>query len=901
MLIELTLTPKGHLFIRENTEGWSVSEKLADSLIRKFSSSNAAGLFYLIQENQLESIPSSFFYFKKMIKDFITRICHFAEGQTDEIDTVLASVKPDDSFFTFTVMDAPIMSGAEYITTEFLSGLWQELGTFLKNESLKSGENWRLYIQKLNPAWANVGKLVFHLAENKSPKSPAEPFIFMITFIHRLSEQEKPKHLPFSSAIKLYEKDKSALLALLKPLHIVAKKSDFIAGIIDTPYLYSTVALSADTAFQFIKDIPHFEETGIIVRMPKNWQQRTPDKVKVTIRLNTRRIKGESIFDFSPEVCLNGEVLTPEEIQKILASEQHLVSIKNQWVDANPELIKELLKKWQTAKEESGGILSFREGMRLLAGASIENEKTVLPSLGHDYDAVEAVDNLKKMLGDLANPNQISLPKLPNDLENILRPYQMVGVKWLWQMLELNLGCCLADDMGLGKTLQILSLLSLYQKRGDTKKIPGLLVVPASLLKNWELESKKFTPNLKLAILHPMMATKEQLELFEKDPQEFTSQYDLIVTTYGMVLKLETLSNIVWSVLIVDEAQAIKNPTSKQSRAIRNLKSNKKIALTGTPVENNLMDLWSLFDFISPGLLGKAKSFKEYVSKNKGADGSAVYAPLRRLTKPYIMRRMKTDKSIIADLPDKTEVKVYCYLSKRQVVMYEKAVQQMQKEITGEGDVKRRGVIFKYLTVFKQICNHPAHYLGDDNYNFDDSGKLHRLHEITEEIISRQEKVLVFSQFKEMTGPLFDYMSEWFGRPGLIIHGETAIKKRQGIVSQFQDDRGPPYMVLSLKAAGTGLNLTAANHVVHFDRWWNPAVENQATDRAYRIGQHSNVVVHKFICKGTIEERIDNLIEQKKSMVDSLLSEGAEKLLTNMSNDELMKFIALDISAANHF
>jgi len=320
------------------------------------------------------------------------------------------------------------------------------------------------------------------------------------------------------------------------------------------------------------------------------------------------------------------------------------------------------------------------------------------------------------------------------------------------------------------------------------------------------------------------------------------------------------------------------------------------LVLTGTPVENRLGDLWSIFDFLNPGLLGSAKAFNGLCKSM--ASGKRDYAPLRRLVQPYILRRLKTDKSVIADLPDKTEVNAYCLLSKRQAALYKQSVEEMKKVIEKIDGIERRGVVLAFLMRFKQICNHPSQWLGDGGYEPADSGKLSRLRELCESIAARQDKVLVFTQFREMTDPLAGFMSEVFGRNGLVLHGGTPVKKRQGLVKSFQEDDRVPFMVLSLKAGGTGLNLTAASHVIHFDRWWNPAVENQATDRAFRIGQHRNVVVHKFICRGTVEEKIDMLINEKTDLADDILKAGAESMLTEMSNEELLKTVALDINRA---
>ncbi|NLE56066.1 MAG: DEAD/DEAH box helicase, partial [Lentisphaerae bacterium] len=501
------------------------------------------------------------------------------------------------------------------------------------------------------------------------------------------------------------------------------------------------------------------------------------------------------------------------------------------------------------------------------------------------------------LLAELASPSAIPLPPMPAPLQSRLRPYQLDGVRWLWRMSELGLGCCLADDMGLGKTLQVLCLLTLLQARGDTRQSPALLIVPASLLQNWCKESAQFTPHLRFGILHPMAMSDDDTRACNDNAAQYVQRFDAVLTTYGMLSRINTLQTITWAAVIADEAQAIKNPASKQSKAVRGLQSPRRLALTGTPVENRLSDLWSIFDFISPGLLGSPSSFKTFVKNLNDAGGNANFGPLRRLTRPYILRRLKTDKRIIADLPDKTEMKVFCQLTKPQAVFYQQAVTAMTRELQESDGIQRRGLIFKYLMIFKQICNHPSQFTGDGDYDVASGGKFLRLAEIAEEIRSRQEKVLVFTQFAEMTEPLHEHLTRCFGRSGLILHGGTAIKQRQVLVEDFQRDAGPPFFVLSVKAAGTGLNLTAANHVVHFDRWWNPAVENQATDRAYRIGQHRNVLAHKFICKGTVEEKIDALIDEKKDLADSLLSQGAEKLLTDMNNDELLKFVELDLKS----
>jgi non-specific serine/threonine protein kinase len=371
------------------------------------------------------------------------------------------------------------------------------------------------------------------------------------------------------------------------------------------------------------------------------------------------------------------------------------------------------------------------------------------------------------------------------------------------------------------------------------------------------------------------------------------------VTSYATLLRLDWIRRTRWRLAVIDEAQAIKNPDAKQTRAVKALLAEGRIALTGTPIENNLRDLWSVFDFLNPGLLGSSKAFATFV-KRLADRTPPSYAPLRKLVAPYILRRMKTDRSVIADLPDKTEVKAFCGLSRKQAALYQATVTEFERRLEESDDeMGRRGLVLSTLMRLKQICNHASHGLGGaGRWDSEDSGKFARLIEIAATVASRQEKMLVFTQFKEAVEPLGDLLADAFGSPGLALSGDTAVAKRKALVKTFQEDERAPFFVLSLKAGGSGLNLTAASHVVHFDRWWNPAVENQATDRAFRIGQKRNVLVHKFVCRGTIEERIDQLIESKRQMAEDILSGGGEIHLTELADADLMALVKLDLDAA---
>ena len=535
--------------------------------------------------------------------------------------------------------------------------------------------------------------------------------------------------------------------------------------------------------------------------------------------------------------------------------------------------------------------LSFGEAMRMVAGAGLGGETSAL-SDAIDWSQTIAGPWLAETLAALRRPEGNAGIDPGALLHATLRPYQLAGVQWLHLLTHLRLGACLADDMGLGKTIQVLSLLLVLKKESGGSRKPCLLVAPASLLANWAGEIAKFAPSLVVRIAHPSSADSEALQA-DGD----LAGVDLVITTYGYLARAPWLVAKSWQLVVLDEAQAIKNPSAKQTATVKKLRADGRIALTGTPIENRLSDLWSIFDFINPGLLGSAKQFSAF-AKSLAERPHNPYGPLRELVRPYILRRLKTDKSIIADLPDKTEVKTFCPLSKKQAALYGQAVTELERRLKEVDGIQRRGIVLSFLMRLKQICNHPSQWLGDGTWGEEDSGKFARLRDIAEVAAARQEKALIFTQFRETTAPLAAFLGSVFGRAGLVLHGETEVKKRRELVRQFQENENVPFFVLSLKAGGAGLNLTAASHVVHFDRWWNPAVENQATDRAFRIGQTKNVLVHKFICRGTVEDKIDRMIESKQQIAGDLLSGGAETILTELKDEDLLKLVILDLNAA---
>jgi non-specific serine/threonine protein kinase len=570
------------------------------------------------------------------------------------------------------------------------------------------------------------------------------------------------------------------------------------------------------------------------------------------------------------------------------------VLLRGKWVEVDRANLGQLLERWKEAERAHADGLPFHEALRLLAGANVTGTSAnLLAEAGADQTRIVAGPWLQQALEGLRSPEGLAAADPGPELHAELRPYQKAGARWLWWLRSLGLGGCLADDMGLGKTVQVIALLVLCRRqRADA--VPSLVVAPASLLGNWQAELERFAPHLRVFVAHT--SETPAAELAALTPADLAN-HDVVLTSYGSVSRVPALSATTWDAVIADEAQAIKNPGTQQARAVRALRGRSRIAMTGTPVENRLGDLWSIFAFSSPGLLGSAREFSAFV-KSLEARAHDAYGPLRALVGPYVLRRMKTQKQVIADLPDKTEVKAFCGLSKKQTVLYQQAVDNLQTQLGSADGMARKGVVLSSLMRLKQICNHPSQWLGDGRWDQDDSGKLQRLGELAEEIAERQDKVLVFTQFKEATEPLAAYLAQRFGRAGLVLSGDTAVARRRKLVEAFQAEDGPPFFVLSLRAGGTGLTLTAASHVIHFDRWWNPAVEDQATDRAFRIGQKRNVLVHKLVCRGTLEERIDALIESKRDLARQVVEGGGEVPLSELSNDEILKLVSLDVRTA---
>jgi superfamily II DNA or RNA helicase len=902
------LTPHGHLRLASAQEAPGVPPDLVRRLEEAFARGAGHGLLQLGAAETSTALPPVFGYWRELGARYMSAVCGQPLPPDSREHTPVPP--PPDGELELLAAAAPPMTGAEYLSGPVLRDLWRALDNAFAAELHESKATRQEFLRRRSPAWNLVGRVHFNLAENRHDAEA--PFAFLATYTTRLSAQAKAQHVPLGRALTEYAgaANKVRLLSLLLPVQRAAEECAWLRAMIDSGEIYHPLRWTPAEAWQLLTDLPRLESAGVVVRVPNAWRANRPPRPQVTATVGGKPPSGagtEALLDFRMDVTLDGEPLTSAEIKALLAASNGLHLVRGRWVELDRARLARMLDEFraveQTARETG---VSFAEAMRLLAGTRVAGEEGI-DAGAPDWSRVVAGPWLAGTLEALRHPDALARVDPGDRLKATLRPYQQTGVRWLHLVSSLGLGACLADDMGLGKTMQVLALLLVAAgpqgRRGDKKETASggearrtsLLVAPASLLANWQSEAARFAPDLQTLVAHPSaMASAAIRSLDVRD----LAEVDLVITSYGTLLRTPSLLQVPWRLAVLDEAQAIKTPGARQTRAVKQIDAQARIALTGTPVENRLGDLWSIFDFLNPGLLGSGAEFGRFM-KRLASSGHGSYGPLRTLVRPYILRRLKTDPSVIADLPAKTEVKAFCTLARVQAALYQRSVTELAAALASTDGIRRRGIVLAYLMRLKQICNHPSHWLGDGAWAEADSGKLARVREIAEVIAAKQEKALVFTQFREVTAPLAAFLASVFGRPGLVLDGKTAVKTRQALVRRFQEDEEVPFFVLSLKAGGIGLNLTAASHVIHFDRWWNPAVEDQATDRAFRIGQTKNVLVHKFLCRGTVEEKIDALIDAKRQLSHDLLEGGADVLLTEMSDDELLKIVSLDLHAAS--
>jgi non-specific serine/threonine protein kinase len=850
-----------------------------NDVFNRFLSDKDGWLFYLGFLDHDNDLSLSLNYFIDISSLLIRRL-----SRIPDLESLRQKARvPDLSFAECDewIQNAPMMTGADYIDREFINTLWSRLNGAYAQIITGYDGSVADFFTTLNPSIHLAGRVYFHLVENKNGDLP---FAFMATYSSGMGRNGKPKHLPLKHALTEFDDNRDALLALLSTVYTAAEKSVFVKEMMDTGELFHPLALDSAEAFCFLKEIPVYEDSGILCRIP-DWWNAGSIRSSLSISIGDSappRVGLDAMIDFKACILLGDMEITEDEARRMLEESEGLAFIKNRWVQVDHEKLKQAIEMYSSVSDLVGSGLALRDALRFqlnpgkIGGMTIDGP---IHSVTHGAWLESITDRLIKH-------DRLSPVTPGNGFRADLRTYQKIGLNWLHFLDSLNFGACLADDMGLGKTIQVLAFLNTLRHR--TPKHPSLLIVPASLISNWLNEIERVCPDLNVAVVHPGFTANT----FHGTPEDYLGA-DLVITTYTLIQKYDWLHEPAWTYVILDEAQAIKNPGTKQTRAVKKLKAGNRIVMTGTPVENRLTDVWSLFDFLNPGLLGSMAEFSRF-SKSL-AQHPEGYGRLRKLVSPYILRRLKTDESVISDLPDKVEMKSYASLTKKQIVLYEKAVRDLEHAVNSTEGLQRKGIVLSYLMKFKQLCNHPDQLAGSGDFKEEESGKFTRLREICDVIYEKRERVLVFTQFKEITEPLQAFLETIFHARGLVLHGSISVNKRKSIIETFQQDTYCPFMVLSLKAGGVGLNLTKANHVIHFDRWWNPAVENQATDRAFRIGQNKNVVVHKFITKGTIEEKIDAMLTDKQELSDRVIAQSGETMITELDNSELINLFRLSL------
>ena len=688
------------------------------------------------------------------------------------------------------------------------------------------------------------------------------------------------------------------------------------------PHIASTVAgrnksgidgsvIDVQTAYEFLTRYAQaLGQAGYGIILPSWWTGRgTRARLRARARVAQPRMKSSGMFslasvvEFDWKLALGDRGISMGDLEALANAKAPLVNMRGEWVEVSPTEIQKAVKFLSRRSKKAPLLDVIKMGMGNVSGIGPDADS--LKDM--DVDVSSSSRQISDILDGMSDRTRLNKMRQPDGFAGTLRPYQQQGFSWMWFLQSWGLGGCLADDMGLGKTIQTLALMQQYKNQNDPDcRDPFLLICPTSVISNWHREAGRFAPDMSVMIHHGTDRYRTAATFRKK-----ASRYDIVVSSYGLLHRdIDIIKKTKWAGVILDEAQNIKNPQTKQARAARMIDARCRFALTGTPVENNVGDLWSVMDFLNPGFLGNHEQFRRnfFVPIQARQDEYAA-EKLRQATGPFILRRLKTDKTIIPDLPEKIETKTYCNLTKEQVSLYGATLKALYASLDRLDGIARKGMILATLTKLKQVCDHPVVLLKDNSGITASkkgkkdviqtrSGKLSRLIEMLTEVIQAGDRALVFTQFVEMGHMLRRHIHETFGHEVLFLHGGTSRKRRDQMVQQFQDagTTGPHILVISIKAGGTGLNLTAANHVFHFDRWWNPAVEDQATDRAFRIGQKKNVQVHKMICSGTLEEKIDTMIENKKTISKKVVGTG-EAWLTEMSNEDLRKMLELSADA----
>lgn len=849
----------------------------ARTIAQAFQDGIIAGIHHLMVKQLGERVPAQLSFLREFGKSVLV---HWLLAARAGSQTLAPPPPKVGDSWALLARDVP---GISTISAGVLEWLWVEMRRFYTEVLKEHRVTLRDWLSTYNDPWGEVGDIVLRL--DVSGDDPARPFVLYCHVIDGLSGAHRVRLTPVY--VHIFGAGRASGFGdhLYRSLRKAAECSAIVARLLASQELFSPCHLIPRDAHAFLLNIPALEALGIQVQVPEWWHSRRPPRLGVRTRVGTRApaaLGVETLLDVSTAYLVDERELTEAEWRELIRkSVDGLVNIGGRWTEVSRDQVLEAERGWQvTAK------------LRARGGATAIQALEMLGDQGHASAAQGEVFTpgpwIAEALGAMRRQDLRRAAEPGPELHCQLRPYQREGVTWLSTMLDLGLGALLADDMGLGKTVQIIALILALKRR----EIPGphLIVAPASLLANWCEEIARWTvPPLPIAVVH-----------HEHDHAADAPHPVVVLTSYSTLLRRPELQARSWGLIVLDEAQTIKNAWAKMTQTLKRMRSRMRVCLTGTPVENSLGDLWSLMDFLNPGLLGTESEFAARV-RDVRSDVQGVLEPLRRQVRPLILRRLKTDAGIAETLPQKIEMTVYCGLTTMQADLYLQAIAEVQQHLRSAKPRERSGVVLTLLTRLKQVCNHPAQYRKTLAWDPFSSAKFISLRQLAETIAASGEKALVFTQYQELTGPLARLLAEPFGRPGLVLDGHTAINQRQELVAQFQDPEGPPFMVMTIKAGGTGLNLTAASQVIHFDQWWNPAAENQATDRAFRIGQNRNVFVHKFVVQGTVEQKIQAKIESKRNLVSDLFADDEDPLrLGELGADEVLSLVALDPAQARN-
>ncbi len=778
-----------------------------------------------------------------------------------------SSIELNESTLKILLENVPLVLGNEFIDENWLINQFYLMNQWLRETLESSTKSIEATLATYLPSFNVADRTYFHIVETNETKYP---FAFFCSYTTKL--KGKVLHLPLSHALEEFKDDERALLHLLSVIFKASGRSSCLSTLIETGEIFNPTYLSSKDAYDLLENSDFFYSCGIGTRFPSWWKQKNKIHSRATVGESLKKgLNLQYLLSVELNFVLNDQLLSESELIELSKMDEGLVNFNGRWIEIDHKVLKELLSQYYEFNRRYKRGISFSEYLAMQRDEAI---------VDNDFPEIEFSNG--QWLENFKNHNNIDKDSvcLSDSFKGELREYQKTGVAYLNEMLQLGFGSTLADDMGLGKTIQILALLTYLF---DNNKINNtLLIVPASLIGNWIAERDKFAPSIDIFLLRDKESEIRKLDFTKKG---------LYLSTYKMVALRESIREREWDIVILDEAQAIKNPNTKQSRSIKELNANNRIIMSGTPIENSLLDLYSLFDFTNPGLLGSKKEFKNLMKQMD--ETPKIYSALRNVINPFILRRLKTDKKIIKDLPQKIESDYFVPLSAKQVVLYNKLIKQIEDSIneTDEG-IAKKGLILSSILKCKQICNHPSQYLKIDEYKEKDSGKFLALKLLVQTIYEKRERVLIFTQYRTMIEPIMNYLEELLGLPGLSIDGSVSPADRTKRVNEFNGEKYYPFMVITIKAGGTGLNLTSANHVIHFDRWWNPSVENQATDRAFRIGQKKVVNVYKFICKGTIEDKINDIIISKSKLSSKIIGKSEESTVSwinKLDNSELIK------------